>query len=160
MEKKKSSKQLIPESDGSWSGSPDEGKEKKKPSVSEVHEHIVDRASKTKSTKKTKSTNIMPAQNEEQKEDQNILKSTRDQTLKGLRKQVVLDKKFVHALTVKEQFDAYDPFGLNVHHPLRTVLESTGPLIVGGERKGFSSHKGWRNCALCVPFKDWATSVL
>ena len=92
MVKDNKAKQLIDESDGSWSGA-EEGKGKKKPSVKVVHAQIVDQAAQKKSTEKAKSEKIVPAQKEEQKEDGRMLKSTKEQTSKGLLKQVVFEKK-------------------------------------------------------------------
>ena len=63
------------------------------------------------------------------------------QTCKVEPKKVVLDKKFDHAAAIKRQFEEYDPYSRNLHHPLLTILEATGALIVKGKLKGISENK-------------------
>ena len=126
-----------------------------------VHDQIADRVAKKKTMNKANSEKTVPSKNEKNKEDGWMLKSTKAQISNGLRKTVVFDKKYDHTSPPKVQLDEYYPFSVNVrHHPLRSILESTGALYINEKRTGFSNHKGWRNIALCVPFQHWDESVV
>ena len=120
-----------------------------------VPDQIADLALKKKTAKKANNKTV-PSKNEEKKEDGRMLKSTKD----GVLKLHIYDKKYDHNSPPKVKFDEYNPFSRNKHHPLCTILKSTGDLVIGGKTQGLSSQKGWRSCAMSVLYEFWPQSVV
>ena len=140
--------------DESWSGS-EEGTGKKKSPVHPVRDQIPDQTLKPKSMKAAKSKTI-PSQNEEKKVDRRMLKSTKD----GVMKEKVFDKPFDHTKPPQIQFDEYNPWSPNHHHPLISIVEATGRETTNGKKQTLSQQKGWRSAAISVPFSSWSQSVI
>ena len=140
--------------DKSWTGS-EEGTVKKKCPGDPVPEQIDDPALKNTTVKMAISKTV-PSKTKEKKEDGRMLKRTKD----GVLKLHIYDKKYDHKSPPKVQFDKYNPFSPNLHHPLVSVIEATGRETIDGKRQTLSMQKGWRSCAISVPYEFWPQSVI